>query len=248
MAGWGKRPWWQDEGLGFDTESTGLKVRKDHIITFALVTVGISRPSCEAYTIDPGVDIPADATAIHGITTDHVRKHGMPAPEGLEIAAAALATVLSKGMPVAGMNLAYDLSLLHANCRRLGVPTLSERLGGHDKVRPIVDCMVMDGHVSYRKGPRNLLALCRHYGVRHYGAHHAGYDALAAADVAATIARRYPTLGDASLDELHDRQITWAAQRNASRQKYEREKGNKDFVATTGWPLYDEVIAANPSP
>lgn len=236
-------PWWEQPALSFDTESTGLNVLTDRIVTVALVTVGDGKPACESHLINPGVEIPKAASAIHGISTERAKAEGKEPAPILDATADALALALSKGQPVVGMNLAYDFSLLHAECVRHEVETVSSRLGGHDKLRPIVDALVLDGYVSRRAGRRRLSDLCDHYSVRHHGAHDSGYDALAAAEVVAQIMQRYPHLGALSLDELHTAQITWKAERDASYQAYRRrQEGNDSFNADWGWPLYDEVL------
>lgn len=238
-------PWWEAPAVSFDTESTGVNVLRDRIVTIALVSLGDGKPTRESYLVNPGVPIPAEATAIHGITTEQAIAKGCMPPDALDVTAGALALALSKGMPVIGMNIVYDLSLLHAECVRHRVETVSSRLGGHDRLRPVVDALVMDKHVSFRRGSRRLGDLCAHYGIKHHGAHDSGYDALAAAMVAAEIAKRYPTVSALSLDELHAAQVGWKAEQNSSFESYKRRQpGGEGFTVDTGWPLYDKVLTA----
>ncbi|MDR0366186.1 MAG: hypothetical protein LBH68_05095, partial [Bifidobacteriaceae bacterium] len=70
----GVRGRWQSGDMrdlvGFDTETTGVRTEADRIVTAALVCRRADG-SREAATwlINPGVEIPAQATAVHGITT-----------------------------------------------------------------------------------------------------------------------------------------------------------------------------------
>jgi DNA polymerase III subunit epsilon len=243
-------PWWTGRALGFDTESTGVDVREERIVTVALVYLtGDGKPHRQSQLINPGIDIPEGATAVHGITTAVAKEHGVAPALALESTAAALARVLSKGVPVVGMNICFDFALLHFDCLRNGVPTLSERLGGHDRIRPVVDCLVLDKAADkYRKGSRKLDALCETYGVTHHGAHDSAYDALAAAEVASAIAAKHGRIGSMGLDELHDAQVAWKAEQNAGLQEYfdrKREPNVDRVVIDTGWPLYDMAKAVS---
>lgn len=242
-------PWWQSQALGFDTETTGLDVHNERIVDLALVTVGNGKPTREGGLINPGIEIPAAATAIHRITTERAQTEGRAPAEALDAAAETIVKVLSDGLPVIGMNIVYDLSLFHMDCLRNGVPTLSRRLGGHHAVRPIVDISVIDKHVSWRKGKRRLPDLCTYYGVKHHGAHDCGYDALAAALVLEQMVRRNQKIAERWLNVLHDDQVAWKAEQNASLQEHKRrETGDPHLIIPTGWPLYDSVIAADPAP
>lgn len=239
-------PWWEQPALAFDTESTGLDELTDRIVTIALVSLGDGKPSREGYLVNPGVEIPEAATAIHGITTAQAIAEGVEPAGALDATAGALALALSKGVPVIAMNGVYDFSLLHCECVRHGVETVSSRLGGHDRLRPVVDPLVLDKQVAkFRSGGRKLPDLCRVYGVKHHGAHDSGYDALACAMVAAEIAKRYPVVGSLSLDELHNAQVGWKAEQNVDYQSYkQRQSGDMNFKVDMGWPLYDKVLKA----
>ena len=237
--------WWEQPAVAFDTESTGVSVELDRIVTIALVHLGEGVPRPERYLVDPGVEIPAEATAIHGVTTEQARAEGVKPGPALESTAGALALAMSRGQAVIGMNLSFDLSLLHFECLRHGVETLSARLDG--AVRPVVDVLVLDKAVdTYRRGSRKLDALCAQYGVTHHGAHDSAYDALASAMVAAKIAQAYAKVSELSLDELHDAQVQWAAQQRASLQQYfdrTRRADEARRVVETGWPLQDVCAA-----
>ncbi|WP_069812513.1 exonuclease domain-containing protein [Streptomyces sp. TP-A0874] len=230
---------WPGEWLaGFDLETTGTDIDSDRIVTGALVELGPGREpgASRTWLIDPGVPIPPAATGIHGISTEQARRHGLAAATGVEQITAALAEVLGSGRPLAVMNARYDLSLLDRECARHGVAPLAARLGRTPG--PIIDPLVLDKYVDrYRKGKRNLQALCEHYGVELLSAHEAGADAVAAARVAARIGERYAAVGSVDTTALHQLQVRAAAEQAASFQRYLRRVGDPRAYIDPAWPL-----------
>jgi DNA polymerase-3 subunit epsilon len=224
---------------GFDTESTGVDVETDRIVTACVVEVGQKLPPLTAdWLINPGIDIPAQATAVHGITTEKAKADGQPAPEAIEQIIAALAQVVLAGTPLVIMNAPYDLTLLDREARRHGVQTLTDIVG--ESLR-VVDPRVLDKQVDpYRRGKRTLTDLCRHYDVNLDGAHSADADAIAACRVAWRIGRTYDDLGRMPLHELHELQVSWAKRQQESFAAYLRRTPGKDQDADevrTEWPL-----------
>lgn len=220
---------------GFDTESTGVDVEQDRIVTACIVEVGGKTPPIAAnWLINPGVDIPEAATAVHGITTEKAKTEGQDAAEGVAELVAGLTQVVLAGTPLVIMNAPFDLTLLDREARRYGITPLTDAVG---KDLRVVDPRVMDKRVDpYRKGKRTLTDLCAHYQVRLDGAHAADADAIAACRVAWRIAQRFGEIGNAFLDELHDQQEDWAAAQAASFQKHLR-KSDPTAVIDGSWPL-----------
>ena len=66
---------WADGRLcGFDIETTGEGREIARIITVTVVLVGAGQPAETLCLLaDPGVEIPAGATAVHGVTTERAR-------------------------------------------------------------------------------------------------------------------------------------------------------------------------------
>jgi DNA polymerase-3 subunit epsilon len=225
--------------VAFDVESTGVNTDTARIVTACVALIHPGQPvEPVTWLLDPGVEIPAEASAIHGITTEQCRNLGIPAPEGVPEIAAQLAVHWAAGLPVVGFNLCYDLTLLDRELRRHGRPPLEP---GY-----CVDAFVLDKHVSYRRGSRKLVDQCSHYGVRIDGAHDAAADALAAARVAWRIAQRYPTVREKTLPELHAAQQQWAAQQAASFREYLIGQGRTDDLPHGEWPMrsYRPAVAA----
>jgi DNA polymerase-3 subunit epsilon len=222
----------------FDLETTGTDVETDRIVTAAVVRVEPDGAvSAErTWLLDPGVVIPEQASAIHGISTDQARAHGVLASSAIEEIAGAVAEVLRSGTPLVVMNARYDLSLLDRECRRYGLESITERLGTVPS--PVVDPLVIDKHVDkYRKGKRALHALCAHYGVSLEDAHDARADAVAAARVVRRMGEKHQPVGAMSLTDLHGLQVRAAAAQSASLQAYLRRTTNPTAVVEAAWPV-----------
>ena len=188
--------------------------------------------------VDPGVEIPAEATAIHGITTEYAREHG----ENVDKAAAGIVVALqaawAAGMPVVGYNIAYDLTVLDRALYRAG-------LDGIGEIGPVIDPLVIDRSVDrYRRGKRTLTAACQHYDVRLDGAHDSTQDALAAARVAWRIAQRHPAIAALTLPELQDLQREAHWEWATHFQEYLRKKGTPEVI-DTAWPIRRRPAAAS---
>lgn len=212
---------WADGPLvGFDTETTGVDVAGDRIVTAAVVRRHGRQNVASTWLLDPGVPIPEAATAVHGITTEHARAHGRPARDALAEIAAALAAALGRGEPIVAFNASFDLTLLDAELRRHGLPTLPERTGR--EVRVVLDPLVLDRWADrYRPGKRRLGDVCATYGVPTDALHAADADVVATLDLLAAMCRRYPNLPRWGLEALHDGQARahrrWAEGFNAWR-------------------------------
>ncbi|KOX29781.1 MULTISPECIES: 3'-5' exonuclease [Streptomyces] len=226
--------------VAFDLETTGTDIETDRIVTAAVVTVDADErpPEARTWLLDPGVTIPRQASAIHGISTEHARRNGAAAAPAIEEITSAVAEVLNSGTPLVVMNARYDLSLLDRECRRHGIEPLAKRLSGGASLSPVIDPLVLDKHVDrYRKGSRNLQALCEHYGVPLNDAHNAVADAVAAARAARSMGIKHSVIGTLGPAELHDLQVRAAAEQAASLQRYLRRTSNPEATIESAWPV-----------
>ncbi|MCF3134966.1 3'-5' exonuclease [Streptomyces olivochromogenes] len=230
--------WHQELLVGFDLETTGTDPREARIVTGAVIEIRAGQPvGRREWLADPGVEIPADAVAVHGISNERAAAEGRPADQVADAIADVLAGYWKTGVPVVAYNAAFDLTLLSAELRRYDLPSLSDRLGGIDPA-PVIDPYTIDRRVDrYRRGKRNLEAVCAEYGVALDSAHDAAADALAAARLARAIADRHPKIAALGPAELHRRQIGWYAEWAADFQKFLRGKGDADAVIDGVWPL-----------
>ncbi|MFC7329240.1 exonuclease domain-containing protein [Marinactinospora rubrisoli] len=226
---------WHTVGLaGYDCETSSNDPREAFLVSAALVD---SAGTARTWLVDPGDrEIPEDAVAIHGITTERARAEGVPAQKALEEIAGALVEHLVAGRGLVIFNAPFDLGVLDNELRRREMKPLADRLGSAP--RPIIDPLVIDRGIDpYRRGPRNLGAMCEYYGVDLTDAHTAIADAAACLALSQEIAARHPDLAALSLPALHDRQIEWAAGYARSRQEWlDRRRPGHGRVIDGTWP------------
>ena len=219
-------PWHRSVFYAFDTETTGIDVWNDRIITATIAR--IDGPNVETLTwlINPGIDIPQAATDVHGITTQHAQENGQDPAEAIR----EITAVLSDAHPVVAFNASYDFTILTAE---------AERHGTRVDVPAVIDPHVIDKHVDpRRRGKRTLTATCEHYGVKQTDAHDATGDALAAARLAWTLTERHPDLLQVDPTELHQEQIEWRRDQAESLARYFVRQGRPDDVARD-WPIQE---------
>ena len=228
--------WHQRRLAAFDLETTGIDSESDRIVTAAVSLVGDGRPSAfHAWLLDPGIPIPAGASAVHGITTERARAEGRAPREAVEEIVALLAEQLAAGVPVVAFNARFDLTCLDREARRHGIEPLLDRVGGEAGML-VVDPYVLDKQVDrFRKGKRTLGAVCAHYNVPLDEAHASHADALAAARVAWRLGQAFEELR-VELRALHEQQILWAAEQAASFEEWLRRQGRDERIEAA-WPI-----------
>lgn len=252
------RPWYEGPLVAFDIETTGTDLEEARIVTAAIaVCGGTVETDTRTYLADPGVEIPEEAAAVHGITTEHARFNGLPARAVVSIVLDQLRTATASGAPIVAFNARFDLTILDREARRYGLEPLV--------CRRVVDPFVIDKHLHrYRKGSRKLDAMAEHYGAELEWAHDAGSDAIAAARVAWCIAKRGEVIRRVrgkseaiekaalvrewervrhDIDALHEAQARWAAEQAASLEDYFRKQG-KDERCERAWPVVPVPVAA----
>jgi len=123
--------------LFFDTETTGLPLRWNAPVSDLSNwprAVQIAWAECSptgavlkerSFLIRPdGYSIPKEATRIHGITTARAKREGVPLLDVLKEFVASVATAST----VVAHNLAFDESVVAAECLRQAVPYCFDRL------------------------------------------------------------------------------------------------------------------------
>lgn len=209
----------------FDLETTGIKIGRDRIVQIGIVRLLVDGTRTSYQTlVNPGMPIPAEATAVHGITDADVAD----APALEDVAREVLDELA--GCDLAGFN-----------CLRFDIPFLAEELHRVGRDWDSSSLRVVDvQRIYHRMEPRNLSAALKYYcGREHEGAHDALADVEATADVLLAQLERYPEAlqGDvAFLGELSgDRQRSPDA---AGKLKFD-DKGNVclAFGKYAGWTL-----------
>jgi DNA polymerase-3 subunit epsilon len=223
---------WYDILGVFDLETTGIDVETSRIVSAHVGVIDASGASVEHRTwlADPGIEIPVQASAVHGISTERARAEGRPASEVVAEVTAALRQLLSRGIPITIFNAPYDLTLLNREAIRHGVEPLATPF-------PIVDPLVIDKAVDrYRRGKRTLEFAALHYGVQLIDAHNAGSDAIAAGRVAQALGRQYLADLPPTVEGLHLAQAAWAKEQAQSFQDYMRRTKDAAFTTSGAWP------------
>lgn len=164
----------------FDIESTGTNRRADRIIDLAILKIHPDgRQEQHLFRVNPGMPIPAEATAVHGITNEDVKD----APP-FERIAPKVVEVLK------------DCDLCGYNIRSFDIPMLAEEFARAGVTLDLESCRVFDAQrIYHRKVPRDLSAALHYYcGELHLGAHSAMDDVLATLRVVEGQLERYADL------------------------------------------------------
>ena len=166
----------------FDIESTGLNIATDRIVEISIVKVSPGTPGCpndvevKTRRINPGMPIPPEAQAVHGISDDDVKD----CPKFSQIAKS-LAQML-QGCDIAGYNSnKYDIPLLAEEFLRAGVDFDFRK-------RNLVDVQ----NIFHKKEQRTLKAAYKFYcGQNLDNAHSAEADTMATYEVLEAQLDRY---------------------------------------------------------
>lgn len=224
----------------FDLETTGTVIGKDRIVEIGMMKIkGDERTDYHAL-INPGIQIPVEASDIHGITNEKVKD--MPRLEDLakEITA-----------------FIYDCDLGGFNSNMFDIPFLYNELYRCGCVIDLSTAKFVDvGVIFKRLNERTLSAAVKHYlGKEHEDAHGAMPDIEATYDVLVEMRKRHEELGKMSLEELsffcnYDRQrldISGKFDRDADgdyiftfgQHRGEKAKKHKDFL---NWMLGKDFL------
>ena len=173
----------------FDIESTGVSPRKDRIIELAAIKLmpdGEEISKC--WLMNPGVPIPPETTAIHGISDEIVKDCPTFADKAEEI------FEFFKGCDLSGFNAdRFDIPCLEEEFARVGMAFAPS-------ARKHVDVQ----RIYHKKEPRDLSAAVRFYlGRNHDGAHGAEADTRATLEVLKAQMAKYSDL-PATVDEMDE--------------------------------------------
>jgi len=171
----------------FDIESTGVVPQRDRIVELAVIKINVDGTrQTTVRRLNPGIPIPAGASAIHGITDADVAD----APSFSDIAGKLYNYI--NGCDFAGYNImGFDLPMLQAEFKRAGYDFNPAR------------CKVVDVYNIFCKlYPRTLTAAYKFFcGKDLEGAHGAAADTAATIDVLMGQLEKHPEL-PADFDSL----------------------------------------------
>jgi DNA polymerase-3 subunit epsilon len=235
--------WCDGPIIGFDTETTGVDPETARLVSAAIVLddiAGKRRWELE-YLINPGVEIPLEATSVHGISTEEAIQYGLSACDGVTRILKALDTIREHygPLPVVIYNAPYDLTILD---REMG-----RHLGTELQVSfPVIDPLICDRILDkYRSGRRTLTAVSAAYNVGIAGAHTATGDVVCSLKLARAIARRYPHFGDANVDYLQAYQRTAYKEWAEHFTEFKRKHDPAFAPIPKAWPMCPRVERVN---
>ena len=171
----------------FDLETTGVDASKDRIVEVSMIKImPDGEEICKTRKLNPGMHIPEEATAIHGITDEDVKD----CPTFAQVAKS-LAQFL-QGCDFGGFNSnRFDLPLLVEEFMRAGVEVDFKR-------RRFIDVQ----NIFHKKEQRTLVAAYKFYCDKDLDdAHSAEADTLATYEVLKAQLERYPDLEN-DIDKL----------------------------------------------
>ncbi len=150
---------WVDSGfIAFDTETTGVDVGADRIVSAAAIEFrDCIEVSVQEWLIKVDVEIPAGASSVHGITNEMSQSQGLAQVEAL---ASIREFLVSRQLPVVCFNSQFDRSILNSNLERVGL----EPLLGVPDICPYVIDKQMDKFVK-GKAQRRLQPTVARYGL-----------------------------------------------------------------------------------
>lgn len=164
----------------FDLETTGINISKDRIVEISLLKVYPNgKEEVKTRRINPEMPIPAQSTAIHGITDADVKD----CPTFKQIARS-LVDIL-EGCDIAGFNSSrFDVPMLSEEFLRAGIDFDMSK-------RKFIDVQI----IFHKKEPRTLEAAYRFYCNKELeNAHSAEVDTIATYEVLKSQLDKYPDL------------------------------------------------------
>ncbi|UIZ92988.1 3'-5' exonuclease [Corynebacterium sp. CNCTC7651] len=212
--------------LSFDLETTSANPREARIVTSALVRIDGREVHATETMADPGVEIPAEAAAVHGISTERARAEGRPHEEVLRETVQAIKAAWDDGLTLIVFNAPYDLTVLR------------QLTGDFTVTGPVYDPLLIDrAKDRYRKGSRRLGDMCEVYGVRIDTAHEATSDAMAAARIAWKQVRQWPELTQMDTGALMEFQAVEHYKLQEDRRRYLEGRGKDASNCSPSWPM-----------
>jgi DNA polymerase-3 subunit epsilon len=224
------RPAWSKKLAVFDLETTGLDLRESRIVTacVAVIDTNGNPTSTSEWLVNPGVEIPEAASAVHGISTEKAQAEGAEPAQAIS-EMVALLSELSQEMALVAFNAPFDFTILQSEARRYGIEPLEPN--------PVIDPLVLDrALVKFRSGKRTLSVLCSDYGVELINAHNSTADAVAAGRLAQRQAAKFEALNIA-IEELHQAQVVWSDEQSKDFEAWFKKQNRPDYRAELGWPI-----------
>ena len=225
--------------IGFDTETTGVDVNNDRIVTASAVLLDSSGNIVEhwEWLINPGIEIAEGASDVHGITTEYAQEHGQNPTQAVFEISHVLVHYMTSGVPVVAYNASFDFSLLNAECVRHLGKSFTELFEDNTIPPQILDPYVIDKRFDkYRRGSRTLSITADLYGVALDNAHASYDDCVAAVGVLRGLWDKFKILSEGDADSFFEAQQLWYKEQQESLAAYFKKQG-KEVDINTIWPI-----------
>ena len=210
-----------------DSETTSAQPEEPRVVTAFLGLWDSEEDRFVQYLdflVNPGVDIPEEASAIHGISNEQASK-GMDPVEFLELFHYVAHDWAE--YPHVLYNAPYDLSVLNAELERYGYKAFDWTK------RHIIDPLVLERHFNkYKKGKKRLMDVAEQRGITldESRLHSADYDAEVTARIAV---QQIAEWGLPTNEEQAEWHRAWAVDFESY---LRRVKNDPELVIDTAWP------------
>ena len=228
-----KPPIWSEGTLAaLDFETTGVDPLTCRPVSIAFIVTENDGTVLENHhvVVNAGVDVPEGASNIHGMTTEHVREHGIEP----DVAMYRLTDLIHRAslgdVPIVIFNAPFDWTLYKTECERFNLDAPDALL---------LDPLLFDRKFDkYRKGGKTLTACADAYGVELTQAHDASADCFAAIGVLRRQAILHAQLRHTSVVDLQIAQSKWFDQwRDGYNRWAEQKAPNRVISRDNQWPL-----------
>jgi DNA polymerase-3 subunit epsilon len=221
---------WPSTFVGFDLETTGISPSSDRIVSAAVVAMSQdSILAAHSWLVNPGIAIPAEATAVHGITNERVAAEGQAAAGAVQEIVTQLRAAWDNGLPVVAYNAAFDIPFIWHEADRHGVE--------FGAMGVVLDPLVIWRQLErYRPGKKRLADAVSRFGLSVEDAHEAMADAKAAVEVMFNLVE-LGSLGDVALDEMMVSQASWHREWAVDFKAWLEERGKDASDISLTWPM-----------
>lgn len=234
----------------FDTETSGIDVFNDRILTCHVARYEMTSDKFELeqsydWIIDPGIEVPKEASDVNGLTTEYIRENGRKDWDAA-IHEIWEQVICGGDKIISAYNLPFDMTMLASESLRAGnyKGDILDSLGFRDAYIPedvpvFFDSLVYDKATDkYRKGSRKLMDVAKHHGIEvdETMLHEARYDV----HITAQLTYKF-------LDEwFRSRKTTEELKRLMRSEKFKQAKSLQEYFRKTdpeavvdgGFPIY----------
>lgn len=213
-----------------DCETTGVDAYEDRIIEISLMRVDDEGSEKEGFSalVNPGVPIPADATAVHGIQDEDVAD-----AQSFDAIAEDVERLTDDAVLIGYNSRSFDVPLIHAELRRAGRPGFP--LDGYGTI----DVQEIDLFKVWNQSERrDLTTAARRFGL----VDHADDAHSAEKDVAVLSSIMAGMRGEFNIDSLDDLMLLTAPEDEVDRDGKFKKNGEGKMVFAFGKHLDKPVV------